>query len=168
PTSAFVPTLNEDAVTNEQKVDVLQKTFFPKPPKADLSDIPATTYPQEVPCETEITLRQIHNAINRLTPNKAPGPDEIANRVLKNPLPTIEHHIRALMQASLDLGHYPKPFKHSTTVVLRKPSKPDYTKPKAYPPIALENTLGKVLESIIADMVSYLTETHELLPAQHY
>ena len=72
------------------------------------------------------------------------------------------------MQASLDLGHYPKPFKHSTTVVLRKPSKPDYTKPKAYPPIALENTLGKVLESIIADMVSYLTETHELLPAQHY
>ena len=58
--------------------------------------------------------------------------------------------------------------KHSTTVVLRKPSKPDYTKSKAYRPIALENTLRKVLESIIADMVSYLTETHELLPAQHY
>ena len=86
-------------MTNEQKVDTLQKAFFPKPPKADLTNMPATTYPQEAPCETEISLRQIHNAINRLAPNKAPGPDEIANRVLKNTLPTIENHIRALMQA---------------------------------------------------------------------
>ena len=66
-------------MTNEQKVNVLQKTFFPKPPKADLSDIPATTYPQEAPCENKITLRQIHDVINRLAPNKAPGPVEIAN-----------------------------------------------------------------------------------------
>src|SRR5438046_4878495 len=55
-----------------------------------------------------------------------------------------------------------------TTIVLRKPGNPDYTKPNAYRPIALENTLGKVFESIMADIISYLTETHELLPAQHY
>ena len=168
PTPAFVPTLNEQAATNDQKVDAFQKAFFPKPPAADLTDISTATYPEEVPCKTQITLRQVHNAINSLAPDKTPGPDEITNRVLKNTLPTIERHVCALIQVSLNRGHFPKLFKHSTTVVLRKPSKPDYTKANAYRPIALENTLGKVLESVIADVLSYLSETHELLPAQHY
>src|SRR5436190_7584096 len=90
------------------------------------------------------------------------------NRVLKRTLPIIEHHLQTLMQASINLGHFPKSFKHTTTIVLRKPGKSDYTNAKAYRPIALENTLGKVMESVMADIISYLTETHELLPAQHY
>jgi ribonuclease HI len=168
PTSTFVPTLNDHAATNEQKVSVLRKAFFPKPPPADLTDISSTVYPQEVPFEAQITVQQIREAVNRLAPDKAPGPDEISNRVLKNALPVIEHHLLALMQVSMRLGHFPKPFKHTTTVVLRKPSRPDYTKVKAYRPIALENTLGKVMESVIAEIISYLTETHELLPPHHY
>ena len=76
--------------------------------------------------------------------------------------------MQVLMQASLDLGHFPKLFKHTTTVVLRKPGKPDYAKVKAYRPIALENTIGKVMESVIAEIMGYLTEEHELLPTQHY
>ena len=72
------------------------------------------------------------------------------------------------MQASLRLGHFPKSFKHTMTVVFRKPNRPDYTKFKAYHPIALENTLDKVMESIIAEIISYLAETHELLPSHHY
>ena len=51
---------------------------------------------------------------------------------------------------------------------MRKPSKPDYTKPNAYRPIALESTIGKILESIAAEILSYLSETYELLPAQHF
>ena len=72
------------------------------------------------------------------------------------------------MQASIDLGYFPKCFKQTNTVILRKPGKPDYTATKAYRPIALENTLGKVLESVMADIISYLTETHELLLAHHH
>ena len=139
------------------------------PPAADLKDIPAAIYPEEVPCETQITIRQIRNTINKLAPDKAPGPDEITNRVLlKSTLPIIENHLQRLMQASINRGYYPKPFKHSTTLILRKPGKPDYTKAKPYRLIALENTLGKVMEFIVADMISYLTETHDLLPAHHY
>ena len=48
--------------------------------------------------------------------------------------------------------------------MLRKPSKPDYTDPKAYRPIALLNTLGKALEAIIVKRVRYLAETYTLLP----
>jgi hypothetical protein len=168
PTSTFIPTLDGHATTNEQKFITLQEAFFPKPPPADLSDISSTTYPQEIPYEPLITIRQIREAINRLAPDKAPDPDEISNRVLKNTLHFIERHLQILTQASLNLGYFPKSFKHTTTIVLRKPRKPNYTKAKAYRPIALENTLGKVMESIIAEILSYLTETHELLPPQHY
>ena len=141
-----------------RKTAVLQKAFFPKPPPADLSDIPLATSPQEIPYEAQITIRQIRETVNRLAPDKAPGPDEISNRVLKNTLPVIEHHLQILMQASLRLGYFPKSFKQTTTVILRKPNRPDYTKVKAYRPIALENTLGKIMESIVAEIISYLTE----------
>ena len=103
-----------------------------------------------------------------MIPDKAPGPDEIIKRVLKKMLPTIENHLQMLTQASINLGHFPKPLKHRTTIVLRKAGKPDYIRLKAYHPITLENTLDKIIESIVADIMSYLTETYELLPSQHF
>ena len=113
-------------------------------------------------------MTQVERAIEKLPPKKAPGPDEIPNLVLKKCSDVLKHHIHILAQTSFDQGHFPSAFKESTTLVLRKPNKPDYTKPNAYRPIALESTLGKLLESIIAEMLSYLTETHELLPKTHF
>jgi hypothetical protein len=72
------------------------------------------------------------------------------------------------MQATLDLGYFPKAFKRTKTIVLRKPGKSDYTISKAYRPIVLENTIGKVFESVMAESIGYLTEIHELLPSEHY
>jgi hypothetical protein len=65
-----------------------------------------------------------------VAPDKAPGPDEITNRVLKQALPTIETNLQQILQASLNLGHFPQIFKETTTV-MRKPNKPDYSKSKA-------------------------------------
>src|SRR6266496_6577802 len=107
-------------------------------------------------------MKQLQDTINKLPPNKASGPDEISNKVLKKCFQTLQHHMLLLAQASFLTRHFPKRFKETTTAVLRKSRKPDYTKPNAYQPIMLENTLGKVLESIIAELISYLTETHEL------
>ena len=63
------------------------------------------------------------------------------------------------MQASIDLGYFPKSFKQMNTVVLRNPGKPDYTVIKAYRPIALENTLGKILESSEGNFKYLLSRT---------
>src|SRR5438552_9345349 len=73
-----------------------------------------------------------------------------------------------MAQASINLGHFPSCFKTTTTIIMRKPQKPNYTKPNAYRPIALESTLGKVLESIITELLSYITESHNLIPWQHF
>ena len=72
------------------------------------------------------------------------------------------------MQANLRTEHFSKSFKQMITVILRKPNKSNYIKVKAYRPIALENIIGKVMKSIIAEIINYLTEIHELLPPHHY
>jgi len=110
-----------------------------------------------------ITVRQVQEAVARLAPDKAPGLDDITNRVIKSSLLVIQSHLQALMQVSLNPAHFSEPFKHMITVVLRKPGKPDYTKAKAYRPITLESTLGKVMDSIMIDIMSYLTEIYQLL-----
>ena len=46
---------------------------------------------------------------------------------------------------------------------MKKPSKPDYSLPKAYRVISLLNCLGKVSERILAQRLSYLAETTNLL-----
>ena len=61
-----------------------------------------------------------------------------------------------------------KPWKEFTTVVLRKPGKSSYSTPKAYRPIALLNTMWKVITAIVANHISYYMEKHGLLPANHF
>jgi len=55
-------------------------------------------------------------------------------------------------------------YKESTTVVLRKDGKKDYSLLGSYRPIALENTLAKVIEKILVDHISSTAEEHLLLP----
>lgn len=52
--------------------------------------------------------------------------------------------------------------------MLKKPGKGDYTSPSAYRPIALLNTLGKVLEAVISNRIKFIAETYNLLPDTQY
>src|SRR5579859_3307182 len=140
---------------------------FPPPP-AQTADINKATYPEPAPSNPIITINQVQRAINKISPKKASGPDEIANITLKKMFDTASQHLHALIQASVNTAHFPIPFKTTTTVILRKPQKPDYTAANAYRPIALENTLGKLIESIVTELLSHAAEEYQLIPAQHY
>jgi hypothetical protein len=155
-----IPTLDNVAETYEEMADTLKRRFFPPPLPAMLYDLNHAKHPPAVHYEASITIEQIQRAVVKVAPDKAPGPDEITNRVLKQALPTIETNLQQILQASLNLGHFPHIFKETTTVVLHKPNKPDYSKSKAYRPIALESTIGKVFKSVIAETISHLTEMH--------
>ena len=52
--------------------------------------------------------------------------------------------------------------------MLWKPGKLRYDVPKAYRLIALLNTLAKLLSSIVAEGLSFLTEKHQLIPPTHF
>jgi len=66
------------------------------------------------------------------------------------------------------MGYYAKQWKEIVTCVIRKPGKPRYDVPKAYWPVALVDTIAKLLSSIVTEDIVYLTETHGLLPVNHF
>lgn len=117
-----------------------------------------------------ITEKEIELAILRPALDKAPGTDGIPNRVLRIIIPFILPHLHKLFNSCLNLAYYLRHFKKSITIILHKSSgekSRDYTSPKSYRPIALLNTLGKALESILATRISYLVEPQGRLPSMH-
>ena len=87
----------------------------------------------------------------------APGPDHITWRYLKHILSnnTCAVGILSLANACLSLHHWPRHFKESVSVIIPKPGKPAYNTPKAFRPIILLNTLGKLIEKIIARWLQF-------------
>jgi hypothetical protein len=150
----------------EEKAKVLHQSFFPPPLNADLSDIEGYQYPPPIECP-DITIQEIEKAVRRAAPNKAPGADGITNGVLQLTLDILLPSLCKLFNACLHQGYCPTHFKETITVVFRKQGKDDYTQPKSYRPIALLNTLWKVLEAIIASRLAYLADVHHLLPSRH-
>ena len=154
------------ATTNEEKSNLLAKTFFPpKPP----DDTPLQfVYPKPICDFDPISREQITRQLAKLKPYKAPGPDGIPNIVLTKSANVIVDRLYYIYKAILEQDVYYKPWRASTTVVLRKPGKPRYDIPKAYRPIALLNTMSKVLTALMAELMTFYTETHQLLPAHHF
>jgi hypothetical protein len=154
------------ASTNKEMSKLLAKTFFP--PKLP-NDTPIHfVYPEPVCTLGAISREQIKWQLAKLKPYKAPGPDSIPNIVLTKCTDTLTDRLFYIYKAILDLGVYYDLWKLSTTVVLRKPSKLKYNVPKAYRPIVLLNTLSKVLTALMVELMTYYTETHQLLPAHHF
>ena len=61
------------------------------------------------------------------------------------------------------IGYYPRLGRAIITIVLRKEGKVDYLFPGSYRPIALENTLSKILERVIADRIVDIAKEYALL-----
>jgi hypothetical protein len=153
------PTTNTEYVEAQDKARLLKITFFPTPPEPDLQDINGAEYQDQIPFP-DITEKEVYHTITLTPPMKAAGPDGIINRVLHVVAAQIAPHLTKIFNGSLRLGYCPPHFRQSTTIVLRKPGKDDYTAPKTYRPIALLNTIGKVMDSIIVKRVSYAIEVY--------
>lgn len=147
-------------------VSLSRKSKINSPPEADLQDIGEATQHNQVVLP-DITEKEVWHVITTTRPMKAPGPDGIINKVLHIAAHQITPHLIRIFNQSLRLGYCPQHFRHSATAVIRKPHKDDYTTPKAYRPIALLNTIGKLMDVIIARRISYVTEEHQLLPDTH-
>lgn len=147
--------------TNQDKARVLMDSFFPPtaPPETT-----ASTQPKLELTWQPITETEIQRCLGAAKGKKAPGPDGLPMLVWKKVWPGISHFVCQLFNSSVDLAHYPRDWKAATIVVLRKPGRPDYSTPAAYRPISLLNTLGKLLEAVMARRLSYWAEKHDLLP----
>ena len=61
------------------------------------------------------------------------------------------------------IGYYLRLRRAITTIILYKEGKVDYLLLGSYRPIALENTLSKILERVIADYIVDTAKEHALL-----
>jgi len=149
------------------KSQLLYDMFFQPPPKNDFID-PNYEYSPPVCKFWPITNQQIQRAIDQLAPHKAPGPNGISNIVFVKGVPLLIPYLGPIFQATFHLSIYPEEWKQLSTIVLCKPSQPDYSLPKAYRPITLFDSMAKILSSCIADDLTYITEHHNLLPPMHF
>jgi Reverse transcriptase (RNA-dependent DNA polymerase) len=145
------------------QLDALRQKFFPKPNEADLTDINPGLHLTPIQIKEEIKEMEIQEALRYLANDKAPGPDQIPNRVLKEAEEWLTPHLLKVFNATVRIGYHPKAWKEAITLALRKPNKEDYTVIGAYRPIALLNTMGKLLELVMACKLSLLIENNSIL-----
>ena len=102
-----------------------------------------------------ITIAKCNNS-------STPGPNKLSWSYLKNILKdkTCLHNVIKIVNLCFDLGFWPSHFKISTTIVISKPNKMSYNSPKAFRPIVLLSTLGKLIEKVIEKVIGERLQFH--------
>lgn len=95
------------------------------------------------------TGREIIKMAKGFKNNKAPGPDLVESRVLKEVVSIIPDQITRLFNNCLQKGVFPKVWKEGTLRVLLKGEDKDERDPKSYWPICLLSVIGKLYEKLI-------------------
>jgi ribonuclease HI/exonuclease III len=160
------PETQREITEPRDKAELFKDVFFPAPPEANLDDVRDAEYRGQIELPP-ITEKEIEDAIRAASPLKGPGPDGITNKAIQAGKAQLMAHMLRIFNQSIKLSYCPAHFRRSLTAVLRKPGKDNYTKPKSYRPIALLNTIGKIMDAIISQRLNYLVETYQLLPPTH-
>jgi ribonuclease HI len=152
------------ATDHSEKCDAIRAELF-QPPAQLAGVMPNLNIPlqDEIKCPP-VTKAEVHDAVFGPTPRKAPGPNGIPFLALRQAWNSADEIMFHLFEKCAETGYHPKVWKDSITVAIRKPNKPDYSKPRAYRPIALLDTMGKVLEKIQARRLTHICAKHRLIP----
>ena len=101
--------------------------------------------------------------ISRLLNNIVLGLDRILNKALKTCGLLIAPWLVDIARVYFIIGYYLRLRRAIITFVLYKEGKVDYLFLGSYRPIALENTLSKILERVIADYIVDTAKEYALL-----
>ena len=102
-------------------------------------------------------MLEMQEALKACSNVSAPDPDHITWQHLKLILAnnTYAVGILSLANTCLSLLYWPRHFKESVSVIIPKLGKLAYDTPKAFRPIVLLNTLGKLIEKMIARQLQF-------------
>src|SRR6266567_9237299 len=112
---------------------------------------------------SDMTTKEIARTISYLLNNIAPGLDRILNEALKTYNLLIAPWLIDIAKVYFAIGYYLRFRRAIIIVVLYKEGKADYLFLRNYCPIALENTLSKILKRVIVDHIVDTVEEYALL-----
>jgi Reverse transcriptase (RNA-dependent DNA polymerase) len=167
--SKIPPIKRSDGSSTEGKAEQAQEllqTFFPPLPPSIEEELAKRTRPQIEMTELEQT--EIEKKVFEMASWKAPRRDGLPAIVWKQLWPTVDKEITALFRSSLRESYLPKQWRQAKIIPLEKPGKPDYMQIRVWRPISLLSNLGKILEAVLAERISYLAEEYKLLPQNHF
>ncbi|KAF8638112.1 hypothetical protein AX14_010227 [Amanita brunnescens Koide BX004] len=146
--------------------ETMHSHFSTSPAESDISWDAINAIPEhEVRSFPPISQKEIWDALRPTSNSSAPGPDHVTWRHIKLALsfPDTDSALADLFNRVCFTGVWPSYFKDSISVIIPKPNKPDYSIPKAYRPIALLNTLGKLLTKILANRLQHDAAQYSIL-----
>ena len=106
-----------------------------------------------------ITNDEVETAIGMLKSRKSPGLDGIVGEMAKKMWLAVPEYMECMYNKCLRMCYFPSEWKRANVVILLKSVDKDITKPESYRPISLLPVLGKVLERILINRLSAVTDS---------
>lgn len=157
-TNALVREFYNKSSDNNYNAEFLQT-------KNRVEQLPLIINEDDAEINAEIKIWEVQNAINELKINKSPGPDNISFEFLKQlPQETVKL-IANIFNHIWIKEQFPQSWEEIEIVPILKPQK-NKTDPKSYRPIALSNTICKLLEKIVNKRLMWYLEANNLLTTE--
>ena len=116
--------------------------------------------------ELEITDDMVLKSLQKLRSDKSPGSDNMSPRLLKEISHVIVNPVKVIFQKSIDSGLVPEDWRTANVCPIYKKGKRNAT--ENYRPISLTSQLGKLLETMIRDVMVHHLESFNLIrDSQH-
>lgn len=114
----------------------------------------------------KILTSEIKMIIKELKMRKAPGEDNISNRVIKFFPSEFIEILTKVFNSCLSISHFPSQWKIGKIVAIPKPGK-DHSIPTNYRPISLLSNIGKIFEKLILNRLNNIEEERKIfIPSQ--
>jgi len=127
----------------------------------------------EIKCKStsrwsSFSKEEFKQVISKCNDLSLPGPDKLTWHHLKSIIKQDDCLVNIINIANscINLGHWPNYFKCLSTMIIPKPNKTMYDQPKAFQPIVLLNTLGKLIKKVIAELQFTVVSNNFIHPSQ--
>lgn len=161
-----IPTIitnNVTYLTDKEKTDIISKTLEKIQENNEQTRIERhvtetvkeylNSHPFTNPATIQLTNpREMDTLIKKLPNNKAPGMDEVDNKLHKNLPRKTKVQLMYIINGILKSGYFPKTWKDATVIPIPKSGK-HLTNPINYRPISLLSSISKLTEKIILNRI---------------